>query len=124
MNQLRETANVPAEGQEEDKKSSRGFFSLLFSGELLTQEGVIRAFPFLMFLAAVAMFYISNRHLAERNVRQIDKVTKELKELRWEYMTTKAELMYKSKQTEVAKKVEAMGLRESRVPPKKIVLKE
>lgn len=125
MNQFKE--NVPEEKVSvpaEETMPSRGFFSLLFSGDMLTREAAIRALPYFMFLAAIAMFYISNRHHAEKNVREIDRGTKELKELRWEYMTAKAELMHKSKQTEVAKKVEHIGLKESTVPPKKIVVKK
>ena len=48
----------------------------------------------------------------------------ELKEVRWNFMATKSDLMYKSKQTEVAKAVEGMGLKEITSPPKKIVIEE
>lgn len=108
---------TPLDEKEIAKEES--FFDTYFS-----QEAVIRSMPFLLFLAAIAMFYISNRHFAERNVREIDKVNKELKELRSEYMTTKAELMYKSNQTEVAKRLEATGIKEAKIPPKKIVIKD
>ena len=39
-------------------------------------------------------------------------------------MTAKSELMYKSKQSEVAKMVEEMGLKELTAPPYKIVVKQ
>jgi hypothetical protein len=35
------------------------------------------------------MVYIGNRHLAENNMRDIDKITKEVKELSWDYKSTK-----------------------------------
>ncbi len=101
----------------EEKAKKESFFDSFF-----TQEAAIKALPFFFFLAGIAMFYISNRHYAEKNVREIDKVSKELRELRSEYMTTKAELMYRSNQTEVAKRLEHTGIKEAKVPPKKIVI--
>ena len=74
------------------------------------------------FLFALAMFYIWNNHKANALVREINNKGKQLKELRWEYMTTKSELMYKSKLTEIIPIVEPMGLKELKEPPIKIKL--
>ncbi|MNQ97610.1 hypothetical protein D3C85_1132660 [compost metagenome] len=69
------------------------------------------------------MVYIANSHFAVNNVRRIDKLNKEVKELRWEYKSLKADLMFKSKLTEVAKKVDTLGIKELIEPPKKIIVK-
>ena len=69
------------------------------------------------------MIYIANSHFAVNNVRRIDKLNKEVKELRWEYKSLKADLMFKSKLTEVAKKVDTLGIKELIEPPKKIIVK-
>lgn len=103
------------EPKEKEEKNSSGFF---------TEASAIKWFPFLIFLVFIAMVYIGNRHFAEKNVREIDKLNRELKELRSEYMTNKAELMYKSNQTELAKSLEITGIKESKVPPIKIVIKD
>jgi hypothetical protein len=67
------------------------------------------------------MIYIGNRHSAENNIRSIDKLGKEVKELSWEFKTLKADLMFKSKQTEVIKRVDSLlGLKVSIKPPIKI----
>ena len=78
--------------------------------------------PFIIFLAFLAIVYIGNRHFAENNIRDIDKLGKEVKELSWDFKTTKADLMLKSTQTEVAKLVDTLGLKESVEPPTKIVI--
>jgi hypothetical protein len=70
------------------------------------------------------MIYIGNRHFAENNIRDIDKLSKEVKELSWDFKTLKADLMLKSTQTEVAKVVDSLGLIEPNEPPKKIVIRE
>jgi hypothetical protein len=56
-------------------------------------------------------------------VRQIEAVKKELKELRYEQITTRSELMYISKQSEVARRLKVTGLKESTVPPEKILIR-
>jgi hypothetical protein len=58
-----------------------------------------------------------------KNIRNIDKLQKEVKELSWEYKSLKADLMFKSKLTEVAKKVDTLGVRTLTEPPKKIIVK-
>jgi hypothetical protein len=68
------------------------------------------------------MIYIGNRHFAENNIRDIDRLGREVKELSWDYKTLKADLMMKSTQTEVAKEVDTLGLKEPVEPPKKIVI--
>jgi hypothetical protein len=88
------------------------------------KDSAIKILPFILFLAAIGMFYIGNKHMAEKNIRNIEKINKDLKELKWEYMTAKSELMFKSKQTELAKVTELFGLVEATVPPQKIVLQK
>ena len=80
--------------------------------------------PFILFLALLGMAYIANRNLAERNIRDIDKITKQVKELTWDYKTTKAELAFKSTLTEVAKRADSLGIKESLQPPQKISAEE
>ena len=64
---------------------------------------------------------MANGYYAEQTVRKINKVTNELKELKSEYITSKSELMFISKQSEVAKLSVKLGIKESVTPPKKIV---
>ncbi|MOA04674.1 hypothetical protein D3C78_1242420 [compost metagenome] len=78
--------------------------------------------PFLIFISVLCMLYIANSHMAIKNIRSIDKLNKEVKELSWEYKSLKADLMFKSKLTEVAKKVDTLGIKELTEPPKKIVI--
>jgi hypothetical protein len=86
-------------------------------------QTVIRNLPFIFFLATIGIIYIYNAHYMEKNVREIDQIEKQMNELRWEYMTTKSQLEYLSKQSEVATMVELTGLKELREPPKKITPK-
>ena len=73
-----------------------------------------------MFGILLAILYISNTHYAEKTVRRINAIQAEVEDLRADYTTRKADLMFASKQSEVAKKVKDLGLRESLTPPNKI----
>jgi cell division protein FtsL len=72
----------------------------------------------------MAMMYISNRYHAEKLRHNISETKNELSDLRAQSIFISAELMKLSRQTEVAEEVKKLGLtiRESEVPPKKIVV--
>ncbi|WP_346319098.1 FtsL-like putative cell division protein [Chitinophaga sp. YIM B06452] len=84
---------------------------------------ITRNLPFLLFLAVIALVYIANSHLAEKKVRRINKLSREIKELKWEYLSVKSELMFRSKLSEVSKAVEQLGLKELSTPPQRIEVK-
>ncbi len=92
--------------------------------QMLTYKNVVGNLPYIFFLAGLAVLYIGNTHWAQKNIRKINDTTEEVKELRWEYMSTKSDLMYKSKQSQVAEEVDTLGLRALRTPPKKIVIED
>ena len=89
---------------------------------LLNYRWIAKNFSFFLFLTALAVIYIYNGHYADKTVRNINKVSKELKELQYEYKTLKSEVMFRSKQTELAKAVAPFGLKELVTPP--VVLKD
>lgn len=120
----------PEVGKKEELKSKTTegsttvFFKKLFTEGVVTKEAATEMLPFLVFLCVLGMIYIGNNHMAVTNIRNIDKITKEVTELSWEYKSLKADLMFKSKLTEVAKKVDTLGIRELIEPPKKIIIEK
>src|ERR1700712_5573536 len=95
------------------KEIPENFLTKFLTKGFITTDEATRALPFVLFLALLGMIYIGNRHLAEKNIRDIDKITKEVQELSWDYKVTKADLAYKSTLSEVAKRVDTLGIRES-----------
>jgi len=130
MNRLRtkeELEEVEQEVVVEDKterETPDNFLTQLFTKGIINAEAATKALPFVLFVALLGMIYIANRHLAERNIRDIDKITKEVKELSWDFKTTKADLAFKSTLTEVAKRADTLGIKESLQPPQKISAEE
>lgn len=73
---------------------------------------------------ALGLFYIGNTHYAEKTVRKINHVQTKVEDLRADYTTMKSDLMFASKQSEVARKVKQFGLAESLNPPFKVVVEK
>jgi hypothetical protein len=88
----------------------------------LNYQAVVRQIPFFLFLTMLAVVYIYNGHLADKTVRQIGRTSREVRELQYEYKTVKSEVMFRSKQSEMAKAVEPLGLKELLQPP--VILEE
>jgi hypothetical protein len=99
-------------------------FQEILGGEFLANEWSRRQLNFIVFLAAVGFFYISNSYYAESVVRQIDDMNRELKELHVEYISSKSEVMNRSKQSVLIKKLEKSGLKESIEPVRKIIVNQ
>lgn len=89
----------------------------------LFDEGLpAKYIPHTLFLTIIGIFYVGNNHWAEKTIRKIDKMQVEVEELRADYTSLKADYMFASKQSEVAKKVKNIGLKESYTPPNKIIV--
>ncbi len=102
------------------KQQSNNALTDFFRGAV-SKEAATEALPFVLFLSLLGMIYIGNRHSAENNIRKIEGLKKEVKELSWDFKTLKADLMFKSRQTEVIKQVDSLlGLKVSVQPPIKL----
>ena len=101
-----------------------GSLVLVLSWRWLSRDYILRNLGFLLFLVALLLLYIAYGYEAERTVRQLYKVDAELKELKSEYTTTFSKLEVAKQQSNVADRIQSMGLKESLAPPKKIAISE
>ncbi|MBX3239479.1 MAG: hypothetical protein KIT80_19505 [Chitinophagaceae bacterium] len=88
--------------------------------KLFPYQWVLGNIYFFLFLSLLTVVYIYNGHYAEKTVKNINRTARQLKELQYEYKTVKGELMMRGKQSELAKAVEHLGLKELKEPPLKI----
>lgn len=94
----------------------------VLGGDLLS-VGTFKFFPYLVFIAFLAFVYIANNYYAEAKIRKINSLRKELKEINFEYITTKSKLEDLSKQSKLSKQLVNTGLLESTEPVKTIKAK-
>jgi FtsZ-binding cell division protein ZapB len=96
----------------------------LFSIGSMSASLVLKNLPFVLFLGFLTVIYIANAHYAEKQVRQIQTLQKEVKELKRQYNSLKSEIMFKSRLANVGDEVEAIGLRKIQGRVKKIAVED
>ncbi len=86
----------------------------------MSNTWVKKQVPFVLFIVLLLLIHIWNVHNTERMIRKTDKLNREIKELRSEYISVLSELMSESKQSTVAQKLDTVGIKELSTPPIKI----
>ncbi|GAB4202059.1 MAG: hypothetical protein Fur0023_07390 [Bacteroidia bacterium] len=121
----REKTTMP---QAEKPSPSKGlvikYLSLIFGGQYLENQQIFKQIPYFIFLIFIGIIYITNTNIADKKVRDINKLNKELKELRSQYIITKSELMFLNKQSEIAKRLEPLGIKEITQQPYLIICED
>ncbi|MFA5973883.1 MAG: FtsL-like putative cell division protein [Lentimicrobiaceae bacterium] len=114
----------PAKQAKSSGKPAGGKIKSVLEGSFLAREKVIRLLPFLLFLTGIGLLYIFNSNYANRTIISISKTKKQIEEQRFEYINTKSKLVQITRQTEIAKRLQNSGLKESKTPPRKILIEQ
>ncbi|MEZ4933377.1 MAG: FtsL-like putative cell division protein [Saprospiraceae bacterium] len=83
---------------------------------------ILKNLPFVMFLGFLTVIYIANAHFAEKQIRQIQTLQQDVKELKRQYNSLKSENMLKSRLAEIEEDVEWMGLTKKAGRVKRIIV--
>lgn len=114
----------PVESAQSESAASTSLFQWLEGSiklDTVFKDGIpARYLPKIAFCFFLCLVYIGLSHQSARTIHKLNKAKLLLEDLRVNYITQKAELMYQSKQSEVAKQVEPLDLLESETPPKRI----
>lgn len=124
LEELEELAEMEEPQQVEEKLSkprkkgvlAKGL-SKIFGGSFLSDDRAVQHVPFVLFLGLIAILYIANGYYADDKIREENKLKNEIKELRTQFISSKSDLMFESKQSQVAKAVLQLGLKEPVIAP-------
>jgi hypothetical protein len=96
----------------------------LLSGSMVSEKIILKNLGYVSLITLLAAIYIGNRFHAEKITRETTRLQREVKDLRAESLSTSAELMYVSKQSEVFSMVREKGLNleELKTPPYKLLV--
>jgi len=111
--------------EEKTKKISTGaLLRDLMSGSTITDKIILKNLGYILMLTLLGAIYIANRFHAEKLTRETTRLQKEVKDLRSESLSTSADLMYASKQSEVFRLVKDrdLNLEELREPPFELIV--
>ncbi len=95
----------------------------VLDGSMLSNEKMLRNYPFLLFIALLILLHIANAYYSEKNQRKVERTAEELKELRYEYINNKSKLMYLTNHSEISKRIQSKGIKESVDAPIKLFIK-
>lgn len=85
--------------------------------QIFYNKWLVRNIPFYLFVTLLAIVYIANGHYADKMIRDINTTARDLKEKEYEFKTVKRDVIFRSKESELARAVEPLGLKELTVPP-------
>lgn len=94
----------------------------IMGGNILTKEGFVKSFPFVIYVVFLFMLYITNIYMAEDMNREISKLKTKTENLHVEYVYLKSEITSITKQSNMAKMLKNKGIKESVEPLKRIVV--
>ena len=114
------------ESKENIKRSAKAgsFMKELLSGSMVSEKLILKNLGYVSLLTFLAALYIGNRFHAEKITRETTKLNREVRDLRSESLSTSADLMSVSKQSEVFRLVREKGLslEELKSPPYKLLV--
>ena len=113
------------ENKEKKKQVSTGsFIRELLSGSMVSEKIILKNLGYISLITLLSAIYIGNRFHAEKITRQTTRLQREVKDLRAESLSTSADLMSSSRQSEVYSNVREKGLNleELKSPPYKLLV--
>ena len=107
-------------------KSKKFTVKDFLQGKVLDSKLLKKNISFMIFLVFVALIYIDNHFRVETLLKEHIALTNEIKELKYEAISTSSELMKKSRQSEIVRKVQEqnLGLEVLTTPPSPIIIKQ
>jgi len=92
------------------------------SKRVLSAKHVDNYLKFMLFLALIGMFYIWNSHYAERQMRELDELKKDVKSLKSKYIIKEAQLSAGTRYSEVSGMADSLDMKLTKLssPPYRI----
>ena len=86
---------------EEDKKKKRTSLKSILGGDILATDFFRRQTKLLVLIMVFIIFYIHNRYASQQQQIEIDRLKKELTDIKYDALTRSSELMEKSRQSRI-----------------------
>jgi len=111
-------------GNNNKQVKTTSFMKELLSGSMISEKIILKNLGYVSLITLLAAIYIGNRFHAEKITRETTRLQREVKDLRAEALSTSADLMYVSRQSEVYRLVREKGLNleELKIPPYKLLV--
>lgn len=96
----------------------------LLKGQFLISEYAFKNWVFIIFLSVLGLIMISSAHSADKKVHKIAKINNEVKELKSLFVEARSEVMKVKMESKMVRAMAGRELKQSEIPPYKIVVKK
>ena len=107
------------EEQDSKQKSSHITFKNILGGDILAHDFMKRQANLLILIVVLTILYIDNRYSSQQEIIEIDKLKKELTDIKYDALTVSSELTEKSRQSKIEEYISTQGthLETAATPP-------
>ncbi|MCD8310131.1 MAG: hypothetical protein LUB83_02790 [Prevotellaceae bacterium] len=101
------------------KKNRRTSWRSIIGGDILATDFFRRQIKLLVLIMVLVLFYIHNRYACQQQMIEVDRLKKELTDIKYDALTRSSELMEKSRQSHIEEYIATKGsdLQTSTQPP-------
>lgn len=92
--------------------------------EFLIKDDALRNWRILLFVSFLAIVIIASGHSADRKIFEIAQLNSDIKEIKSEFVETRAQLMRLKMETRITKKLAEKGIGPAGTPPIKLIPKK
>jgi cell division protein FtsL len=112
------------EGKKASQAKGGSVMKEILSGTMVTEKIILKNIWYVLLITLLTAIYIGNRFHAEKITRELTRIQREVRDLRSESLSTSADLMYLSRQSEVYRLIKERGLNleELKTPPYKVIV--
>lgn len=117
-----EELTVKSEEKLKLRTKQNPFFQKYIGGDIFTKKTVVKQVPFVAYVVALLMLYITNTYIAEDVNSELMVYNRMLESKHVEYVYNKSEITKLTKQSQLVKLLKNRGIKESVEPLKKITI--
>lgn len=116
---MNESENISKEKQPADSPKKGTSLKSILGGDILATDFFSRQIKLMVLIMVLILFYIHNRYAAQQQMIEIDRLKKELTDIRYDALTRSSELMERSRQSHIEEYISAQesDLQTSTNPP-------
>ena len=98
---MAESEKIQAENKKAEKAKKRTALKDIIGGDILATDFFRRQTKLLVLIMVLILFYIHNRYASQQQMIDIDKLKRELIDIKYDALTRSSELMERSRQSRI-----------------------
>jgi hypothetical protein len=98
------------EMQENKKNKQRSWFFRIIDGEILTEDFVVKQSKLIVLIVVMILIFTTNRYICMNKLTEIENLTTQLKDVKYENLVISTELTTHSRQSQIEELLNSRGI--------------